>query len=84
MEKVKLLDEHEYITPRASNAGEFLRLAACYLTNQRTVYHKWITYSVTPSLMWPVLLQKPVIKKPSTTLGELENSGLLCRWAQRS
>ena len=30
------------------------------------------------------LLQKPVLKKPSTTLGELENSGLLCRRAQRS
>ena len=24
-------------------------------------------------------LQKPVIEKPSTTLGELENSGLLCQ-----
>ena len=31
-----------------------------------------------------LLLQKPVIEKPSTTLGELENSGLLCRRAQRS
>ena len=30
------------------------------------------------------LLQKPVLKKPSTTLGELENSGLLRWWAQRS
>ena len=30
--------------------------------------------------MW----QKPVLKKPSTTLGELENSGLLHWWAQRS
>ena len=30
--------------------------------------------------MW----QKPVLKKPSTTLRELENSGLLCRQAQRS
>ena len=30
------------------------------------------------------MLQKPVIEKPSTTLGELENLGLLCRWAQRS
>ena len=27
---------------------------------------------------------KPVLEKPSITLGELENSGLLCRWAQRS
>ena len=30
------------------------------------------------------LLQKPEIEKPSTTLRELENSGLLHRWAQRS
>ena len=30
-----------------------------------------------------LLLQKPVLEKPSTTLGELENSGLLCQWAQR-
>ena len=30
------------------------------------------------------MLQKPVIKKPSTTLGELENSGLLRQQAQRS
>ena len=30
------------------------------------------------------LLQKPVLKKPSTTLREFENSGLLRRWAQRS
>ena len=25
-----------------------------------------------------------ILEKPSTTLGELENSGLLRRWAQRS
>ena len=31
-----------------------------------------------------MLLQKAVLKKPSTTLGELENSGLLHRRAQRS
>ena len=30
------------------------------------------------------MLQKPVLKKPSTTLGELENSGLLHQRAQRS
>ena len=30
------------------------------------------------------MLQKPVVKNPSTILGELENSGLLCWWAQRS
>ena len=30
------------------------------------------------------MLQKPVLEKASTTLGELENSGLLCWWAQRS
>ena len=30
------------------------------------------------------VLQKPVIEKPSTALGELENSGLLRWWAQRS
>ena len=36
------------------------------------------------SLGPPEMLQKPVIEKPSTTLGELENSGLLHRWAQRS
>ena len=29
------------------------------------------------------MLQKPVLKKPSTTLGELENSDLLCQQAQR-
>ena len=32
----------------------------------------------------PIQLQKPVIEKPSTTLGELENSGLLHRQAQSS
>ena len=32
----------------------------------------------------PEMLQKLVIEKPSTTLGELENSGLLCHQAQRS
>ena len=31
-----------------------------------------------------LLLQKPVLKKPNITLGELENLGLLCRRAQRS
>ena len=36
------------------------------------------------SLGPPEMLQKPVLKKPSTTLGELENSGLLHRRAQRS
>ena len=30
------------------------------------------------------MLKKPVLEKPSTTFGELENSGLLCRLAQRS
>ena len=30
-----------------------------------------------------ILLQKPVVEKLSTTIGELENSGLLCQWAQR-
>jgi len=30
------------------------------------------------------VLQKTVLKKPSTTLRELENSGLLRWWAQRS
>ena len=29
-------------------------------------------------------LQKPVLEKPSTPLGELENSDLLCQWAQKS
>ena len=33
---------------------------------------------------WMVLLQKPVLEKPSTTLRELENSGLLHRRAQRT
>ena len=36
------------------------------------------------SLGPPEMLQKPVLEKLSTTLGELENSGLLCRQAQRS
>ena len=36
------------------------------------------------SLGPPEMLQKPVLEKPSTTLRELENSGLLCQWAQRS
>ena len=31
-----------------------------------------------------ILLQEPVLEKPSTTLRELENSGLLRRQAQRS
>ena len=31
-----------------------------------------------------VLLQKPVLEKPSTTLKELENSSLLFQGAQRS
>ena len=30
------------------------------------------------------MLQKPVLEKPSTSLRELENSGLLCQWMQRS
>ena len=34
------------------------------------------------SLESPEMLQKPVLGKQSTTLGELENSGLLCWWAQ--
>ena len=29
-------------------------------------------------LRLPEMMQKPVLKKPSTTLGELENSSLLC------
>ena len=33
---------------------------------------------------WLLLLQKAVLKKPSATLGELENSGLLCWQAQKS
>ena len=32
----------------------------------------------------PEMLQKPVLEIPSTTLGELENSGLLHQWAQGS
>ena len=32
----------------------------------------------------PEMLQKPVLEKPSTTLRELENSGLLYQRAQRS
>ena len=32
----------------------------------------------------PEMLQKPVLGKKSPTLGELENSGLLCWRAQRS
>ena len=36
------------------------------------------------SLGPPEMLQEPVLKKPSTTLRELENSGLLCQRAQRS
>ena len=36
------------------------------------------------SLGPPEMLQKPVLEKPSTTPGELENSGLLCWWAQKS
>ena len=31
-----------------------------------------------------IVLHKPGITKPSTTLCELESSGLLHRWAQRS
>ena len=42
----------------------------------------YYTYESMMSTVWK--LQKPVIEKPSTTLGELENSGLLRRWAQRS
>ena len=36
------------------------------------------------SLGPPEVLQKPAQEKPSTTKGELENSGLLHWWAQRS
>ena len=36
------------------------------------------------SLGPPEMLQKPVLEKPSTTLGQLENSGLLRQRAQRS
>ena len=35
------------------------------------------------SILIVILLQKPVIEKLSTTLRELENSGLLCQRAQR-
>ena len=50
------------------------------------IYHLLITVpgSSVQGILQVRMLQKPVIKKPSTTLGELENSGLLCRWAQRS
>ena len=41
----------------------------------------YYTYKSMMSTVWK--LQKPVIEKPSTTLGELENSGLLRRRAQR-
>ena len=40
----------------------------------------WLGISLGP----PEMLQKPVLEKPSITLGELENSGLLGWWAQRS
>ena len=36
------------------------------------------------SLGPPEMLQKSVLEKQSPTLRELENSGLLCQWAQRS
>ena len=36
------------------------------------------------SLGPPEMLQKQVLEKLSPTLGKLENSGLLCLWAQRS
>ena len=44
------------------------------------------THQVLPRLLLlkVEVLQKPVCKKPSTTLRELENSGLLRRSAQRS
>ena len=47
-------------------------------------------YDPNPKLMFTGVevrvgvLQKPVLEKPSTTLGELENSGLLCWRAQGS
>ena len=37
-----------------------------------------------PLFVMDILLQKPVIQKPSTTFGVLENSDLLHQQAQRS
>ena len=43
----------------------------------------WWQYTALKSKSSIMLLQKSLIEKPSTTLGELENSGLLHRQAQR-
>ena len=38
----------------------------------------WGILPTSSKLKWKIMvLQKPVLEKPSTTLGELENSGLL-------
>ena len=45
--------------------------------NETPLAVTWRKLDVTPS-------QKPALDKPSTTLGEPENSGSLRCWAQRS
>ena len=70
-----------------SSKASFLQCSAFFMVQ---LSHPYMTTGKTIALTrWTfigkvMLLQKPVIEKPSTTLAELENSGLL-RWqAQRS
>ena len=70
-----------------NSKASFLQCSAFFMVQ---LSHPYMTTGKTIALTrWTfigkvMLLQKPVIEKPSTTLAELENSGLL-RWqAQRS
>ena len=69
-----------------SSKASFLQCSAFFMVQ---LSHPYMTTGKTIALTrWTfigkVMLQKPVIEKPSTTLTELENSGLLCWQTQRS
>ena len=70
-----------------SSKASFLQCSAFFMVQ---LSHPYMTTGKTIALTrWTfigkvMLLQKPVIEKPSTTLAELENSGLLHRQAQSS
>ena len=60
-------------TPPCLSQGSF---TLAQLSHQSIDSGGWHCWNLTEA---PEMLQKPVLEKPSTTLGELENSGLLQR-----
>ena len=54
------------------------------IANIRWIIEKAREYQLSGPVPGVFLLQKPVIEKTTTIIGELENSGSLCRRAQRS